>query len=107
MRPRAWPGSARRLIGLVLLVTLLPSILLVALGWRLFQEDRAGELRALEERRERAADLVVSVLERALEQIEDRLDRAEGLDRFPDIEQAPDTALVTILPDRVDVRPAA
>ena len=106
MRPRAWPGSARRLIGLVLLVTLLPSVLLIALGWRLFQEDRAGELRAIEERRERAADLVVSALERAIEQIEDRLDRPEGLDRFHDIEQAPDTALVTILPDRVEVRPA-
>ena len=81
MHLRAWLGSPRPLLGLVLVVTIAPSILLVILGRRLFQEDQRGELRALDERRGQAADQVVSALERGVQELDAlgpdwRLDRA-------------------------------
>ena len=66
MSIRTWLGSPGRHVATVLAVTLVPSVLLVALGWMLFQQDRAGALRQLEERRREAANLVVAELERHL-----------------------------------------
>ena len=94
MGTRHWLGSLRRPIALMLLVTLVPSILLVALGWRLFREDRDGELRALRERRERAAERVGLALQRALRQVETRLDQADPARDFGELAQAEDAAVI-------------
>jgi hypothetical protein len=53
-------------MALCLAVTLVPSLLLVALGWLLFQQDRESEAQQLEDRRNQAVDLVVAELERHL-----------------------------------------
>jgi hypothetical protein len=87
---------------LVLVVTVAPSILLVMLGWRLFREDQAGEWRALEERREHAADRVVSALERAIQEVEQRLDRLTPAGE-PDIEYGSDAVVVRMSGDAIDV----
>ena len=106
MGTRHWLESFRRPIGLMLLVTLVPSILLVVLGWRLFREDRDGELRALRERRERAAERVGLALQRALRQVETRLDQADPAREFGELEGATDAAVITLQDDGFDVRPA-
>jgi len=61
-----WLHPPRRLVALFLLITLVPSLLLVAAGWRLLEQDRALSLTQLVERREQAADLAVVDLERSL-----------------------------------------
>lgn len=66
MALREWLAPPRHLIALFLLVTLLPSLALVALGWRLLEQDRALSLQQLSERREQAADLAVSELDRVV-----------------------------------------
>src|SRR5688572_14725947 len=96
MGTRHWLGSFRRPIALMLLVTLVPSILLVALGWRLFREDRDGQLRALRERRERAAERVGLALQRALRHVETRLDQADPARDFGELAQAEDAAVITL-----------
>jgi signal transduction histidine kinase len=106
MGTHRWLGSFRRPIVLMLLVTLVPSILLVILGWRLFREDRDGELRALRERRERAAERVGLALQRALRQVETRLDQADPAQDFAQLAHARDAALITVRDDGFDVRPA-
>lgn len=60
---RALLAPPRRLVGLFLLVTLLPSLLLIAFGWRLLQQDRELERQQVEVRREAMVDLAVSTLE--------------------------------------------
>ncbi len=59
-------GSPRGIALIFLALVLAPSALLVGLGWRLFQEDRANALQLLHERRRQTADLVVSRLEQGL-----------------------------------------
>ena len=73
MSVRVWFQPPRQLIALFALMTLVPSLLLVAFGWRLLQQDRAIGLQQLQERREQAADLVVSALEQRLTEIEQAL----------------------------------
>jgi signal transduction histidine kinase len=63
---RAWFHPPRHWLGLFLLTALLPSTLLVWLGWRALQQDRALALQEIQERREQAADLIVSALEQSL-----------------------------------------
>ena len=70
---QAWFRPPRQLIALFLLITLVPSVLLMAFGWRLLQQDRGIGLQQMKERREQAADLVVSALERSLSSAEQSL----------------------------------
>src|SRR5262245_22107579 len=60
------PASSRRIVAVVLTVVLVPSVLLVVLGWRLFEQDRASALKQLDDRRRQTADLVVARLEQAV-----------------------------------------
>ena len=59
-------GSPRRIALIFLVLVLAPSVLLVALGWQLFKEDRDNARQQLHERRQQTADLVESKLEQGL-----------------------------------------
>lgn len=73
MSLRAWLRPPRQLVALFLLVTLLPSLLLVIVGWKLSQRDRAAEQRQSQERREQAATAAVAALESAVTAAEQAL----------------------------------
>src|SRR5688500_8304022 len=79
--------SSRRLVALFVLLTLIPSAVVLAFGWRLLQqeEERARQQRDL--RQDEAADLAVSALERAIAGTEERLrdrDAVRALAATPD-----------------------
>lgn len=57
---------SRSLIGLIVAVTVVPLATLLWLGWRLLEQDRLLEAQQIQQRIERAADLVVSALQRAI-----------------------------------------
>jgi hypothetical protein len=59
-------GSPRRIVVVVLAVVIVPSLLLIVLGWRLFQQDRDAALQQLEDRRRQTADLVVAQIEQGV-----------------------------------------
>jgi signal transduction histidine kinase len=65
--------SSRQLAALFAASALLPSVLLMVLGWRLLQQESALEERRQQEVREQSADLVVTALAAELTQAEDRL----------------------------------
>lgn len=94
----------RRLLFLFVLVTLVPSLALVASGWRLLEQDRALSIAQVSERREQAADLVVSELERVIGAAEQGLRDPATL--RPGVEGAGDAVIVTFEPDGLDVFPA-
>lgn len=79
MALRDWLQPPRHLIALFLIVTLVPSLALVASGWRLLEQDLALSIAQLSERREQAADLVVSELERFLAAAEQALRDPDAL----------------------------
>lgn len=66
-------GPPRRLIVLVLAMTVVPLVLLLWLGWQVLRQDNALEARQRADRVERAADLVVAALQRAIAASEQRL----------------------------------
>lgn len=63
----------RRVVVLFLALTLAPAGGLVWLGWRLLEQDRALEAQRTQERRDNAADLAVSALDRELSTARQRL----------------------------------
>ena len=65
--------SARRLVALIVGVTVVPLATLVWLGWRLLEQDRVLEQQQVRQRVERAADLIVAALQRAVGTLEQRL----------------------------------
>lgn len=66
MRPRRPAGPSRRLIGLLLAITVVPLVSLLWLGWYLVAEDREIALNRSKEQLDLAAGLVTSALERAI-----------------------------------------
>jgi hypothetical protein len=76
---RSWVEPPRHLVALFVLVTLVPSAALVALGWKLSRDDRDNEVRTASERREQALDLVVAGLARELPMTEQSLRAAVTL----------------------------
>lgn len=72
---RAWFRRPRHLLPLFLLITLVPSALLVYSGWRFIDQDQALELRRAEQRVEQAADVLVSSMGRILSGAEAALAR--------------------------------
>lgn len=77
MQPKlSWPSlrrTPRRLLVGFLLVTLGPAGGLVWLGWRLFDQDKSLTSQRIQEKRERAADLVVNLLQQQLAAAESAL----------------------------------
>jgi two-component system phosphate regulon sensor histidine kinase PhoR len=93
---RALP--ARHLITLILGITVVPLATLLWVGWRLLEQDRVLEGQQAEQRVERAADLVVAALQRALSSSEQRL--------AGDSQQWPEGAVAVIFhTDRVETYP--
>jgi signal transduction histidine kinase len=66
MSIRTWLRPPRQFVALFLLVTLVPSLLLLVFGWRLAQQDRASALGQIEQLRQQAASLGASSLDQAL-----------------------------------------
>jgi signal transduction histidine kinase len=97
--PRAqWLQPPRHVLVLFLVVTMAPATALAWLGWQLLKQDRALESQRLQERLDRAADLVAANLERRLTEAVDRLP-APG-------EPAADAVAVTFLSQKIDTAPS-
>ena len=74
MSARPWFRPPHQLIALFVLITLVPSFVLIVFGWRLLQQERALGLQRIQERREQAADLVVASLQQSLSVAERQLE---------------------------------
>ena len=72
---RDWFRPPRHLLALFWLVTVVPSALLVVLGWRSLAQER---IRTLQDNREQAADLAVSGLQLSLSAAERQLTDGAG-----------------------------
>jgi signal transduction histidine kinase len=70
MAYRDWLRPPRHLIALFLLLTLVPSLLLIAFGWRLLRQDLELERQQTDARREQAADVIVAALEQSVAAVE-------------------------------------
>ncbi|MBL8293982.1 MAG: hypothetical protein JNN08_19205, partial [Bryobacterales bacterium] len=79
---RAWFRPPRRWLVLFLLITFVPSALLVWFGWRSLQQDSALALQQVQERREQAADLIVAGLDQTLAGVEMALNDRTKLSRL-------------------------
>jgi signal transduction histidine kinase len=98
------PRSPHRHVALFLVVTLVPSVLLVVLGWRLFQQDRTTALRQIESRREAAAALVVEALDARLATIASEVEAPEARAALVD---SPGAVVISMARGRdFDVQPA-
>jgi signal transduction histidine kinase len=102
MSLRAWFQPPRRWLGLFLLQTLAPSGLLIWFGWHSLRQDRALALQQVQERREQAADLIVSGLEQSLESAEQSLRDPKAAEAIGKPEGA---VTVIFTPDRVTAFP--
>lgn len=80
-------------------MTVVPLATLLWLGWRLVEQDRLLEGQQVQQRVERAADLVVAALQRALSSSEQRL--AAGSEQWAD-----GAVAVTFHDGRLDAFPA-
>lgn len=88
----------KTLIALIIGITVAPLATLLWLGWRLLEQDRLLEGQQIQQRVERAADLVVAALQRALALSEQRL--------AADNKQWPDgAAAVTFRDSRAEAYP--
>lgn len=79
MSYRDWLRPPRHLIALFLVLTLVPSLLLIVFGWRLLEQDMELERQQAEAGREQAADLIVAALEQHLATAETALRESRGL----------------------------
>jgi signal transduction histidine kinase len=75
-KSRIRPGLT--LIALIASVTVVPLLILVWLGWRLLEQDVALEHQQIQQRVERAADLVVAALRQKLSFVEQQLETDGG-----------------------------
>jgi len=78
MDPRRPIRPTHRLVILFAALTLVPSALLVAFGWRLLQQDRVIALADMQARRLQTANLVVTSLEQTITEAERRLREPEN-----------------------------
>ena len=102
MSARPWFRPPHQLIALFVLITLVPSFVLIVFGWRLLQQERALGLQRIQERREQAADLVVASLQQSLSVAERQL---EDSVRFRSLSTPEDSVAVVFTPDRVEAFP--
>ena len=82
MFSRASTRAPWSLVALVAAVTIVPLATLLWVGWRLLEQDRLLERQQIAQRVDRAADLVVAALQRALATDEQRL--AAGVREWPE-----------------------
>jgi signal transduction histidine kinase len=67
------PQDPRRLLVLFVITTLVPAASLAWLAWRIIEQDRLLEDKQTQERRNQAADLAASALQRLLAEAEEKL----------------------------------
>lgn len=99
MVSRGSPLPSRSLVALIVGITVVPLATLLWLGWRLLEQDRLLEGQQVQQRVERAADLVVAALQRALSASEQRL--AAGSEQW-----AEGAVAITFHDGRADAFPA-
>ena len=102
MSLRAWFRPPRHWLGVFLLITLVPSILLVWFGWRSLQQDRALALQEVKEHREQAADLIVSGLEQSVTGAEQSLRDLSAIEALAKPEGA---VAVVLTPEHIEAFP--
>src|SRR5881296_1512268 len=98
MFSRGQGRSPRILIALIAGITIVPLATLAWLGWRLLEQDRSLERQQIQQRVERAADLAVDALRRALAASEQRVATGAG-------HSEPGAVVVSFRDHRVDVAP--
>jgi signal transduction histidine kinase len=103
MSYRDWLRPPRHLVALFLVLTLVPSLLLIAFGWRLLEQDLELERQQAEAGREQAADLIVAALEQNLTTAEAALRDARG---FPSIAGSEDAVVVLFESGNARAEPA-
>ncbi len=99
---RDWFQPPRRLLALFLAVTFVPAAGLVWLGWYLLQQDRALVEQRIQERRERASDLLVGALEAKVQAVERTLAQAAAR---ADLDPDDDAVVVVLRQDGVNASP--
>ena len=92
--------SSRRLLFLMLLVV--PSVLLVAFGWRMLQHKRELEQQQADNRCEEAADLTDAALQQGVAATEEKLRDQEAM-RF--LATTPDSVSVTFADGQLEALP--
>jgi signal transduction histidine kinase len=90
-----WFEPPRRVLVLFVVVTIVPAVALAWLSWQLLKQDRALETQRVQERLDRAADLIAGALDRRLNEVVDGLPALAG--------PAVDALAVTCLPGGVEV----
>jgi signal transduction histidine kinase len=102
MRYRDWLRPPRHLIALFLVLTLVPSLLLIAFGWRLLRQDLELERQQADASRERAADVIVAALEQSVGATEAAMRDAKSLEHLGG---ADDAVAVVFTGDGIQVFP--
>lgn len=101
-----WFRAPRQLPLIFLAAMVLLSGALGWLGWRLLQQDQQLSAQRLSERRETAADLVVTALEKQLSAVEHELSHIPAAGKPPNTPAAPGrTIWVQLLPGMIRVWP--
>lgn len=95
---RSKPRPPRNVLVLFIVVAAVSVCALVWLSWRLLKQDRALENQRVQERLERAADLIVTSLDVGLSEIENHLSALS--------DPGDHAASVAFSPNEVEVRPA-
>jgi signal transduction histidine kinase len=96
-------SPSRRLLALILILTVAPAAGLAWLGWRLLEQDRALEAQRTLERQEYAADLVAGALSRQIALSRQRLTQSGEI---PSLVIAQDAVVVAFQQDGVRAFPA-
>jgi hypothetical protein len=99
--PNSLIRTPRQLLVLFLTLTILPATALVWLGWTLQEQDRILENSRIQERRERAADLIVAALQQSIAVVEQRLTDASAARTLG----APDGQVVVLSPQGIETIP--
>jgi signal transduction histidine kinase len=89
----------RVVVLLVAAVTVVPLLALLWLGWRLVEQDRALQRQQVQQRVERAADLIAASLKQTVTGLEARLTAGDG--SWPE-----GSVVLTVRDDRLDIVPA-
>ncbi len=98
MFPKGSARAPKALVALIAGITLVPLATLLWLGWRLLEQDRVLEQQQIEQRVERAADLITAALHRVISTTEQRLDA--GARDWP-----PGAVAVTFRPGHLEAAP--
>lgn len=104
MSPREWLRAPRHWLALFGVVTLVPAVVLVWLGWRLIDQDRRLEIPRAEERLNRTADLIAAGLGH---EVRATIDQMPGWLAAPPPPIAAQAALVRISSQGVTARAGA